>query len=101
MNSGESLLMTYIFCQSELLLYLEAICLVVLCVADIGASPALVLQSLHLVVDVLLLIHGLVYDGLRDAPSPSLLLVVVERGVDSSLLARPHVRSSIFSSALL
>lgn len=82
---------TYIFCQRELLLDLETISLVVLCVADVGACSALVLQSLNLIVDVLLLIHSLVYDCLCYTSSPSLLFVVVQRGIDSALLARSHI----------
>ena len=82
---------TYIFCQCELLLDLETICLVVLCVADVGACSALVLQSLNLIVDILLLIHSLVHDCLCYASSPSLLLVVVQRCINSTLLARSHV----------
>ena len=53
-------------------------------------------QGLHLVIQILLLVDvqvliRLIDDCLRDAARATLLLVVVERGVDPSLLTRPHV----------
>ena len=59
------------------------------------------LQCLHLIIDILLLVHGLVDDGLRDAARPTLLLVIVQSCVHSALLARSHIRSTaVLASAL-
>lgn len=65
----------------------------VLCIADVGASTTLVLQSLNIIL-WLLLIHGLIDHSLCDAAHPvALLFVVVEGCVHAALLATPHVRS--------
>ena len=105
--SGESV--TYLLGESELLLNVDAIGLqlLVACVADVRGSPAtgaLLLQRLHLVIQILLLVHvlvRLVHDRLRDAPCPHLLLVVLERRVDPPLLTGPHVRAAHLGSIRL
>jgi len=64
-------------------------------IANVGASAApLLLESLHLVIQILLLIlvlTRLVHDRLGDAPRAPLLLVVVKGRVYPSLLTRPHL----------
>ena len=50
-----------------------------------------------LLVDVQVLVR-LIDDGLCDAARAALLLVVVECGVDPTLLACPHVRSAVLAS---
>ena len=87
-----------LFCQGDLLLRIHAIRLKLLtsCISDIRAGSALRRQVLHLIIQILVLmlvyiLACLVNDCLCDAAGGALLLVVVESGVDPSLLTRPHV----------
>ena len=72
----------------------------VLSVADVRARAALMLKCLNLVIDRLLLIHGIVDNGLCYATCATLLFIVVKSSINAALLASPHIRPSILAATL-
>ena len=89
--------------QSELLLGVEAVCLQfgASSISDVRCSPTL-LQSLHLVIQILLLVHvltSLINDCLSDAACSALLFVVVAQSrINATLLTRAHRLPTVFVS---